>query len=226
MRPGAGRFGKAGSVRKDMKEKPVSFGRGSIRLEGRYAPSQGTRGAVIAHPHPLMGGDMDNSVVRVLSEALQDMGFSTLRFNFRGVGMSSGSYDEGKGEQDDLLEALAFLEGEGMSELTLAGYSFGAWVAAGVLARAQSRPAVLVSPPIALFPHDMESLNGRVGLIVCGDQDPYCPAGEIRGIAGRISSSLDVIPDADHFYMGREKELSAAVHGFFMRNNVSKKLNI
>ncbi len=142
-----------------MKEKPVLFGRGSIRLEGLYAPSQGTRGAVIAHPHPLMGGDMDNSVVRVLSETLYGIGFSTLRFNFRGVGMSSGSYDEGKGEQDDLLEALAFLEAEGKGELTLAGYSFGSWVIAGLLPRVETLPALLVSPPVALLPYDMESLK-------------------------------------------------------------------
>jgi len=213
-------------VRKDMKEKPVSFGRGSIRLEGLYAQAQGTRGAVIAHPHPLMGGDMDNSVVRLLAETLYGIGFSTLRFNFRGVGMSSGSYDEGKGEQDDLLEALAFLEAEGRGELIPAGYSFGSWVIAGVLPRVESLPALLVSPPIALLPYDMESLKGRTGLIVCGDRDQFCPAGEIRRMAGGISCSLDLIRDADHFYMGREKELSAAIQGFFMRNNVSKKLNI
>ncbi|MCE5283059.1 MAG: hypothetical protein LLG93_13245, partial [Deltaproteobacteria bacterium] len=114
----------------------------------------------------------------------------------------------------------------GRGELALVGYSFGAWVIAGVLPRVETLPAVLVSPPIALLPYDMESMNGRIGLIVCGDSDQFCPAGEIRRMAGGISSSLDLIRDADHFYMGREKALAAAIQGFFMRNNVSKKLNI
>lgn len=179
---------------------------------------------MIAHPHPLMGGDMDNSVVRVLAEALQGAGFSTLRFNFRGVGRSSGSYDEGRGEQDDLLEALAFLEAEGKGEPALVGYSFGAWVAAGLLPRLEGLQAVLVSPPIALLPHDMESLKGRVDLIVCGERDPFCPAREIRSMAGAMSASLDLIRGADHFYMGGEKALADAVQGFFMRNAVSKNI--
>ena len=74
-----------------MDEQTIFFGKENIRLEGRYAPSGGTRGAVISHPHPLMGGEMGNPVVEILSETLNACGISTLRFNFRGVGRSTGN---------------------------------------------------------------------------------------------------------------------------------------
>jgi len=195
-------------------EKEIFFGHGNIRLEGLYAHSGGAVGAVISHPHPLMGGDMANSIVEILSETLLAAGISTLRFNFRGVGRSTGSFDDGQGEQDDLLAAVAFMEEQGIREILPAGYSFGAWVTAGILNRKKLLPALLVSLPVALFNFDFQVLRGRVGLIVCGDNDPYCPVGQIKCIAAELVCRLDIIPDAGHFFYSQEDDLAALINSF------------
>ena len=142
-----------------VREPPVS--------KGFMTAVQGTMGAVISHPHPLMGGDMRNPVVEILAESLFAGGLSTLRFNFRGVGMSEGVFDEGRGEQEDVLAAVTYLERQGIREIVLAGYSFGAWVNAGVILReepASRRPRFaadqsvsfqLRAPPGKDRPHDM-----------------------------------------------------------------------
>ncbi len=197
-----------------MKEEKVFFGEDQIRLEGLFAASGGTRGAVISHPHPLMGGDMENPVVETVARALFTAGISTLRFNFRGVGGSAGSFDEGRGEQEDLLAALAFLEDRGLREILPAGYSFGAWVNAGVLGRRALAPAIFVAPPIERFPFDLETLQNRVGIIVCGDRDPYCPADGVRIMAAALSCRLAFIPGADHFFLSRETELADCIATF------------
>ncbi len=197
-----------------MDEQAICFGREDSRLEGHYAPAGGTRGAVISHPHPLMGGEMHNPVVETLSQSLNACGISTLRFNFRGVGRSAGTYDEGRGEQDDLLSAASFLEEEGVREILPAGYSFGAWVTAGVLDRRKMLPAILVSPPIALLPFQFPALRGKVGLIVCGDRDQFCPPEGIRGAADECCCRLDIVPGADHFFLSRERDLAARITGF------------
>jgi alpha/beta superfamily hydrolase len=197
-----------------MNEQTLFFGKENIRLEGRYSPSGGTLGAVISHPHPLMGGDMGNPVVEILSGALNACGISTLRFNFRGVGRSAGRYDEGRGEQDDLLAAVSFLEGQGVREILLAGYSFGAWVTAGVLNRRHLLPAILVSPPIDLLPFAFPALRGKVGLIVCGDRDQFCPSERISVVADAVACRLDLIPGADHFFLSREPDLAACLTAF------------
>jgi alpha/beta superfamily hydrolase len=198
-------------------ENKVFFHQGNIRLEGLYADSGGAMGAVISHPHPLMGGDMGNSIVETLTETLFAAGISTLRFNFRGVGQSTGTFDDGRGEQDDVLAALSFMEEQGLREHLPAGYSFGAWVNAGILGRRKLLPALFVSPPIALFGFDFQPLRGKVGLIVCGDQDPYCPIEKIKSIAAGLACRLDIIPDADHFFQSREDDLAACINDFAMQ---------
>src|SRR5262245_47291491 len=102
-----------------------------LRLEGMLAVSSGAIAAVvICHPHPQYGGDMDNSIVRLVADHLQQAGVATLRFNFRGVGDSEGRYGAGVGEADDARAAVALLrERARVSQVTLAGYSFGAMVA-------------------------------------------------------------------------------------------------
>ena len=187
-----------------MKEERVYFGEGRMRMEGLFATAEGTKGAVISHPHSLMGGDMWNPVVETVTQALFSVGFSTLRFNFRGVGGSGGSFDNGQGEQEDLLSALAFLEDRALKEILPAGYSFGAWVTAGVTGRRALAPALFVAPPIEMFPFDLETLKNRVGLIVCGDRDPYCPADRVRIMATTVSCRLESHPGRGSFlYVAR-----------------------
>lgn len=197
-----------------MKEERVLFGEAPARLEGLYACAGGTRGAVISHPHSLMGGDMWNPVVETITRALFSAGLSTLRFNFRGVGGSAGCFDEGQGEQDDLLAAIDYLMDRGLREILPTGYSFGAWVTAGVIGRRALAPALFVAPPIQMFPFEMDTLQNRVGLIVCGDRDLYCPANEVRIMAETISCRLAFIPDTDHFFLSRERDLADCIDTF------------
>lgn len=197
-----------------MKEEKVFFGDGQIGLEGLFASAGGKGGAVISHPHSLMGGDMWNPIVETVTRVLFAAGISTLRFNFRGVGASGGRFDEGRGEREDILAALAFQEERGIEETLLAGYSFGAWVSAGILGSRMLAPAIFVAPPIDLFPFDLENLRNRVGLIVCGDRDPYCPADKIRIAAATLSCRLVFIPGADHFFGSRERDLAACIETF------------
>jgi alpha/beta superfamily hydrolase len=204
-----------------MEEKKVFFGQGNIRLEGLYAHSGGAIGAVISHPHPLMGGDMSNSIVKILAETFFAGGISTLRFNFRGAGKSTGTFDDGRGEEDDVLAAVAFMEEQGIREILLAGYSFGAWVSASILNRRNLLPALFVSPPINLFNFDFQTLRGKVGLIICGDQDPYCPTESIKSVAAELACRLDIILDTDHFFQSREDDLAASINDFAMQ--LSKK---
>ncbi|MEW6335309.1 MAG: alpha/beta hydrolase [Thermodesulfobacteriota bacterium] len=189
----------------------MRFGKGDRELEGLFAAAGGREGAVIAHPHSMMGGDMWNPVVETVAVTLLRAGISTLRFNFRGVGGSAGSFDGGRGEREDLLAACDFLEEKGVEEILPAGYSFGAWVAAGMLGRRALAPAIFVAPPIRMFPFELEGLQSRVGLIVCGDRDPYCPAEEIRGAAAALGCPLAIVPGADHFFLMRERELAACI---------------
>jgi uncharacterized protein len=203
-----------------MKEERVFFGEDSIYLEGLYTAASGTRGAVISHPHPLMGGDMRNPVVETVTQALFAAGNSTLRFNFRGVGGSAGRFDDGRGEQEDLLAAIAFLEERGLKEILPVGYSFGAWITAGVIGRYALAPAIFVAPPIELFPFDPENMRGRVGSIICGDCDPYCPPDRIRIIATALSCRLVLIPGADHFFLSHQKDLAACIGNFVQTGEI------
>src|SRR5213595_2329777 len=103
----------------------------ALRDEPMDGVSRGT--AVVAHPHPLFAGTMDNKVVQTIARAFVQAGWRSLRFNFRGVGASQGVHDEGRGEVDDLLHVVAHQAAEG--PLALGGFSFGSFVAAGALAR-------------------------------------------------------------------------------------------
>src|SRR5512147_2564415 len=108
----------------------VTVASGDWQLEGILTESPGSRrAAVICHPHPLYGGNMNNPVVRALEAGLQDAGLATLRFNFRGVGESTGAYGGGVGEADDLRAAVTWMiENAGAQAVAVAGYSFGAMV--------------------------------------------------------------------------------------------------
>ena len=108
-----------------MAEKQIRFLSGDIEIEGLLYSSEGNKGVVITHPHPLYGGNMYNNVVKALVRIYQLAGYSTLRFNFRGVGLSKGTYGNGIGEQEDVRAALLYLAQEGKQSLDLAGYSFG-----------------------------------------------------------------------------------------------------
>lgn len=162
---------------------------------------------------------MENpAVVRPVEVAWQ-VGLATLRFNFRGVGGSAGAHDEGVGEQADLRAALHFLADRlapGLP-LGLAGYSFGAWVAARIARTAAGdRPETgalcLIAPPLAMSGFDFLEGWEQATLLVAGSRDQYCPAADLERLAGRLKDAECVIVDgADHFFFGRLFPLGAAV---------------
>jgi uncharacterized protein len=192
-------------------EERVFFTSGSLRIEGMLATASPDRGVVISHPHPLYGGDMDNSVVIAVQRAYLRQGYSTLRFNFRGLGQSEGRYDNGAGERRDVGAAIAFLAGRGMTAVDLAGYSFGAWVNAGVSAGFQRM--VMVSPPVAFISFDPPAAIPTLRLIVTGGRDDIAPARMISSYHPQWNSAatFEVIPDADHFYSGFLKPLEDTI---------------
>jgi alpha/beta superfamily hydrolase len=169
--------------------------------------------ALVCHPHPQYGGDMDNSVVVGVTEALVGAGIAALRFNFGGVGGSGGSYDDGRAEQCDVGAAEAELAARvpAGTPLVVVGYSFGAWVgtkAAQGLPRVQR--VVAVAPPLAFFDWDF-AWTLRQGLrIVVGDRDQYCP----RAALDRLTAHgirATVIVGADHFFGGVEARVGRSV---------------
>ncbi len=198
-----------------MVEQRVFLNAGDLTLEGLYAPSPGPRGVVIAHPHPLMGGNMRDGVVMAMVEVFRRLKYSTLRFNFRGVGRSEGLFGEGLGEVEDLRAAVEFLSSAGVGEIAVAGYSFGALVAARYVSRTLKERAaswtVLVSPPMKDMGVDFTVFNGQRGLMICGDSDPFCPVSEMTGAARLASWKTGVIREADHFLFGKEIDLMTLI---------------
>ncbi|PIE70327.1 MAG: alpha/beta hydrolase [Deltaproteobacteria bacterium] len=171
-----------------------------------------TTGSVITHPHPLYGGNMENNVVHCAASACCEAGLSVLRFNFRGVGQSSGTYDDGDGEQDDLAAAVTFLTGNGCRKVLVVGYSFGAWVAAMAADKGRiEADLVLIAPPVAFVSH--ESISALPGLrgVVTGELDrDIAPISSIHTHLKRWHPGItaDVLPGADHFFSGCEQALS------------------
>ncbi|MDD5475190.1 MAG: hypothetical protein PHU03_01600 [Syntrophales bacterium] len=191
-----------------MKEETVFFNGGKVKLEGLYGRGTGRLGAVITHPHSQMGGSMSNNVVAAMVSAFRERGFSTLRFNFRGVGRSEGLFDNGEGERDDVIGALSFLAGEGIENPVLAGYSFGAWVNSKIADRRELFSYfIMVSPPLDFLDFDLGNLEDKCGLIICGDSDQFCPLGKLKEFAERSGCPLRIVRGTDHFYFGAESAI-------------------
>jgi uncharacterized protein len=181
--------------------------------------------AVICHPHPLHGGTMDNKVVTTLARSFHERGLTTLRFNYRGVGLSGGSYDEGDGEIDDALAVVA----EGLrrwpaARFWLAGFSFGGRVALRAAARrAPGNPAglVTVAPALTRFasgPADVP-MPECPWLVVLGDADELIPADETVALVSALvpAPTLDLLPGVGHFFHGELNSLREHVQRWFDR---------
>ena len=173
----------------------------------RNAPEGGSRGiAVIAHPHPLFGGTMDNKVVQTLARAFVQSGWTALRFNFRGVGASQGTYDEGRGEAQDLLAVVRELAGEG--PLALAGFSFGAYVTAQALqalwGTRDVRAVVLVGTAASRFPVPaLPAESHERTLVIHGEVDDTVVLSSVLDWARPQSLPLTVVPGVEHFFHGQ-----------------------
>ena len=170
-------------------------------------PDGATRGvAVIAHPHPLHGGTLTNKVVQTLARAFVMAGWTAVRFNFRGVGRSTGVYDEGRGELDDLLSVIAAQAPSG--SLCLAGFSFGAFVTSHAAALVHSHRDVLrlVLVGTAASRFDVATVPAELHLrtlIIHGEQDDTVPLGSVMDWARPQSLPVLVLPGGGHFFHGQ-----------------------
>lgn len=169
-------------------------------------PQGAARGvALIAHPHPLYGGTLDNKVVQTLSRALVELGYAAWRPNFRGVGRSEGRYDEGNGEVDDLAAVLAHLQAQ---RPVLAGFSFGAVMQAKLAARVAPERMVLVG--IAVNHFEVPTVPADT-ILIHGENDVTVPIAAVRAWAEPQGLALRVVPGADHFFHRKLPELRSAV---------------
>jgi len=191
------------------------------RLEARVEdPSPGTAPravGVVCHPHPLHGGTMQNKVVHTLARVFEECGVPTLRFNFRGVGQSAGTYDGGPGELEDALAACRWARLHWNCEaLWLAGFSFGAAVA--LQAAATTRPGLLVTvaPPVGRIIVEPLARPDCSWLVVQGDEDELVDVAAVRSwVAGFDDPPrLQVLAGAEHFFHGRLGDLRKAVGDF------------
>ncbi|MFD1712387.1 alpha/beta hydrolase [Ottowia sp. GY511] len=172
----------------------------------QFGAPRGT--AVIAHPHPLFGGTMTNKVVQTLARAVVQEGWRALRFNFRGIGASAGTYDEGRGEIDD-MRAVVAAQAAPDAPLLIAGFSFGAYVASQVVARlhAEQRAidsVVLVGTATSRFnvaPVPTE-LHPRT-LVIHGEADDTVPLASVMDWARAQHLPVTVVPGGEHFFHGQ-----------------------
>ena len=198
------------------------------RLEGRFHPSKqrGAPIAVILHPHPQFGGTMNNQIVYQLYYAFAERGFSVLRFNFRGVSRSQGSFDHGSGELSDAAAALDWAQSINPDARScwIAGVSFGAWIGMQLLMR---RPEIegfiSVAPPANRFDFSFLAPCPSSGLFVHGDQDRVAPLKEVMGLIEKLKTQRGiliehaVVQGANHFFENRVDELIAEVGAYLDR---------
>ncbi len=209
-----------------MKEEKVFIPFNGNQLEGlltiqEASPYKG--GVLLCHPHPLYGGDMDNLVVTTASEVALQEGFSTLRFNFRGVGRSGGTYHEGIGEREDVLAVADYFHQRMKNDyfpLILVGYSFGAWVGLSVAVKdGRFKGMVAIAPPIGIY--DFSFLKGcrKEKLFIAGDLDLFCPLHALEEWYQQIEDpkSLSIVPGADHFFFYHLSHLIQPLRGFFSK---------
>lgn len=175
-------------------------------------PAAAPRGvALIAHPHPLYGGTLDNKVAQTLAKTFLELGYAALRPNFRGVGASEGAHDEGRGETEDMLRVAAWAKQTfGELPLALAGFSFGAFVQARAAKQLQPQRMVLIGPAV-----------GRIGaervpadtIVIHGGLDETVPLAEVFDWARPQDLPVVVIPGADHFFHRRLHLIKSIIQG-------------
>jgi len=195
------------------------------RIEGRYHHCKTPNApiALLLHPHPQHGGTMNNKVVYALYHAFVRRGFSALRFNFRGVGRSQGTFDRGEGELSDAASALDWLQSYNANTRSswIGGFSFGAWIGMQLLMR---RPEIdgfiAVAPPANLYDFSFLAPCPSSGLIVQGDKDQIVTLEAQQKLVNKLSHQRDIkidyriVKGADHFFQNHMDALTQHVESY------------
>jgi alpha/beta superfamily hydrolase len=166
--------------------------------------------ALVAHPHPQQGGTLDNKVVQTLAKTFFALGYVSVRFNFRGVGASEGAFDQGEGETEDALAALAHARarfGESLP-IALAGFSFGSFVQTRVAKRISAERLVLVGPAVKRFAVDNVPADT---IVIHGEEDDVVPLADVFAWARPQELPIVVFPGCGHFFHGRLSQLQRMV---------------
>ena len=195
------------------------------RLEGRYHHSKkpGAPIALILHPHPQFGGTMNNKVVYALYQAFTKRGFSTLRFNFRGVGRSQSTFDNGQGEMSDAAAALDWMQAHNPNAqgCWIAGFSFGAWISMQLMMR---RPEISgfisIAPPASQHDFSFLAPCPASGILIHGERDEIVPVDSVDKLAAKLKSQknitvdYEVVKGGDHFFGDHMDQLNKVVEAY------------
>ena len=203
----------------------VLFNGPAGRLEGRYSPGKSPTApiALVLHPSPQHGGTMNNKVVFNVYQSFTSRDFATLRFNFRGVGRSQGSYDRGEGELADATSALDWLQtiNPAARSVWVAGFSFGSWIGMQLLMRRPEIDSFIsIAPPANMLDFTFLAPCPTSGMIIQGDQDEIVPEPSVAKLVHKLSYQrgikIDyrVIPGADHFFTDKTDQMQKAVESY------------
>ena len=183
---------------------------GPLEIVQNIPPTAPRGVALIAHPLPTQGGTLDNKVVQTLAKTFFGLGYVAVRFNFRGVGQSAGTFDEGEGETDDALAALAHAREEFGAALPviLAGFSFGSFVQTRVAQRVQAQRLVLVGPAVGRF--EVGAVPADT-IVIHGEEDEVVALKDVFAWARPQELPIIVFPGCSHFFHGRLPQLQRVI---------------
>jgi alpha/beta superfamily hydrolase len=199
------------------------------RIEGRYQHSRQPNApiALLLHPHPQHGGTMNNKIVYALFRAFTKRGFSTLRFNFRGVGRSQGSFSRGEGVLSDAASALDWLQtyNQNAAGCWIGGFSFGAWISMQLLMRRPEIDSFIsIAPPASMYDFTFLAPCPSSGLIIHGDADEIVAPDSVQKLVNKLSHQRDIkiaytlIKNANHFFTDKMPELEAIISDYLDAN--------
>jgi len=201
------------------------------RLEGRYHPHTDKDApiALILHPHPQYGGTMNNPVTYHLHYAFRDLGFTVMRFNFRGVGRSQGEFDQGIDELSDAASALDHLQAQNQAARAcwVAGFSFGAWIGMQLLMRRlEINGFISVAPPANMYDFSFLAPCPSSGLIIHGEADRIVPGEDVEKLSAKLKAQKGItithqtVPQANHFFETGMDDMIVSVKEYVQRRMI------